>query len=394
MLKLIIFIASLILIGFLIVHDNWMITLSGFGYEITISTVLLGALVILLFYGVHLVKKPFMWLSGVRSKMNVSYYAKREAYLARVLHAVLANDTDNIQSLMKQKKSLFSKQDKKHLLVAGLIAPHTDIFEEMSKNPETELAGLRGLYLEAQKKGDVKEQDKILQKAIENYPHVHWVIQAQFDLQILQNDWEEALKTLDILKKHQLITKEAYTKGKAGLLFKTGHYAVAYALDKTNPQFAISAAQVNPKKAADILLDSWRITPAKEVYTAYMDLFKNETALKQMKAVKKLISSNPTSRQALLALADTAIRLELWQEAKETLQVYMASYPLTKEVAELMATVIREGWHHPEEAREWEQKATESEDNSGWLCGKCGQKTYEWQVTCPHCQTFDSILYR
>ncbi|MBR4932272.1 MAG: tetratricopeptide repeat protein [Alphaproteobacteria bacterium] len=394
MLKLIIFIASLILIGFLIVHDNWMITLSGFGYEITISTVLLGALVILLFYGIHLVKKPFMWLSGVRSKMTVNHYAKREAYLARVLHAVLANDTDNIQSLMKQKKSLFSKQDKKHLLVEGLIAPHTDIFEEMSKNPETELAGLRGLYLEAQKKGDVKEQEKILQKAVENYPYVHWVIQAQFDLQILQNDWEEALKTLEVLKKHQLIAKDAYTKGKAGLLFKTGHYAEAYALDKTNPQFAILAAQVNPKKAADILLDSWRVTPAKEVYTAYMDLFKNETALKQMKAVKKLISSNPTSKQALLALADTAIRLELWQEAKETLQVYMASYPLTKEVAELMATVIREGWHHPEEAREWEQKVTESEDNSGWLCGKCGQKTYEWQVTCPHCQTFDSILYR
>lgn len=394
MLKLIIFIASLILIGFLIVHDNWMITLSGFGYEITVSTVLLGTLVILLFYGIHLIKLPFMWLSGVRSKITVSHYAKREAYLARVLHAVLANDTDVMQSLMKQKKSLFSKQDKKHLLVAGLIDPHTDIFEEMSKNPETELAGLRGLYLEAQKKGDVKEQDKILQKAVENYPNVHWVMQAQFDLQILQNDWEEALKTLDILKKHQLVTKDAYIKGKAGLLFKTGHFVEAYALDKTNPQFAISAAQVNPKKAADILLDSWRITPAKEVYMAYMDLFKNETAVKQMKAVKKLISNNPTGRQALLVLADTSIRLELWQDAKETLQIYIASYPLTKEVAELMATVIREGWHHPEEAREWEQKAIESEDNSGWLCAKCGQKTYEWQMTCPHCQTFDSILYQ
>ena len=141
-------------------------------------------------------------------------------------------------------------------------------------------------------------------------------------------------------------------------------------------------------------MEAWQKTPAKEIYQAYMQLFKNESAHKQMKALKKLISNNPTSRESLLALVETAIQLELWREAKETMQVYMATYPLTKESAHLMATIVREGWHHEEEALEWEQKAIETTEQSGWICSKCNQKALNWTVLCPHCSTFNTLIYR
>lgn len=394
MLKLIVFIISLFTIGYLIINDNMLITITGFGYEITISSILLLALVILFFYFIHLLKKPLVWCGIIRQKITTAQFVKREKYLTNLIKTLLENDKQALNQLLKQKKGLFHKADNKHLLIQALISPENTVFEEMSKNPETELAGLHGLFAIAQKQGNLKEQERILNIAFEKNPKLHWVIENRFHLAILQNEWERALKLLEEVKNNKLIDKEDYTKAKAGILFKLNKPTEAFALDNTSPTFAVEAAKENPKKAINILLEAWQKTPAKEIYQAYMHLFQNETATKQMKALKKLIAHNPTTREALLAQAETAIRLELWREAKETMQVYMATYPLTKEAAHLMATVIREGWHHEEEALEWEQKAIETEEQSGWACSKCNQKALNWDILCPNCNAFNTLFYR
>ena len=394
MLKLIVFIVSLFTIGYLIINDNMLITLTGFGYEITVSSILLLAVIILFFYFIHLLKKPLVWCGIIRQKLTTAQFVKREKYLTNLMKTLLENDKQSLNKLLKQKKGLFHKTDHKHLLIQALISPENSVFEEMSKNPDIELAGLHGLFTIAKSQGNLKEQERILNKALEKNPKLHWIIENRFHLAVMQSDWENALKLLEDVKSNKLISKEAYTKAKANILFKLRKAEEAFTLDNTNPSFAIEAAKENPKKAKNILLRAWQKTPAKEIYQAYMHLFQNESATKQMKALKNLISQNPTTREALLAQAETAVRLELWREAKETMQVYMATYPLTKEAAHLMATIIREGWHHEEEALEWEQKAIETDEQSGWICSKCNQKALHWDVICPHCNALDTLFYR
>ncbi len=395
MLKLIVFLLSLFVIGFLIVHDNWMITVSGFGYEATVSTVFFVCLILLVFYLLHLMKKPLVWLGIMQQKMSTARYIKRENYLINVLSYVLNNDENEARFLLKHKKSVFEKKDVKSWIVEAVLAPDKEVFEALTKQEEFRLSGWRGLYLIALKKGDEKAQEKALTAAFENDNTVKWVVEGLYRLSLQKNEWENALNYLEQLKKNEFVNKETYITRKADLLMKQNQPMEAFRLNPNNVTFAVQAAamQKTTQKAADILIKAWQLTPAKEIYEAYMALYKNEPAAKQVKAVKKLTSDNPTSRQALSVLADTTVRLELWRDAKETIQVYLATYPLTKTIACLMAKVIREGWHHEEEAREWESKMAEAEDTAGWLCADCQQRTSEWNIVCPHCNSYHHIIY-
>ena len=395
MLKLIVFLLSLFVIGFLIVHDNWMITVSGFGYEATVSTVFLVCLILLVFYLLHLMKKPLVWLGIMQQKMSTARYIKRENYLINVLNYVLNNDADLARLLLKQQKGVFSKKDVQSLIIKAILAPNQEAFEALTKQESFDLAGWRGLYLSALKKGDERMQEKALTAAFENNKTVEWVVDGLYRLSLQKSEWENALNYLEQLKKNGFINKETYISRKADLLMKQNQPVEAFRLNPANVAFAVqaAAAQKTPQKAADILMKAWQLTPAKEIYEAYMALYAGETSAKKMKALKKLIADNPTSRQALSAVADTTVRLELWRDAKETIQVYLSTYPLTKNIACLMAKVVREGWHHEEEAREWENKVVEAEDLAGWLCVDCQQRTSEWNIVCPHCNAYHHIIY-
>lgn len=394
MLKIILFLAAMFVTGFLIVQENWNVSISAFGYEVTVSTVLLVLLIAFLVYLAYLIKKPFTWICGIKDKMARSHLIKKEAYLTFVLKTILDQNNDSIRAVLNQKKGMLQKDDIKHLLILALFDPSPVVFEQLMNQKETELAGIRGLFLEAKKQGDLKEADKLLSKAAKNYPHVSWIISDRFEVQTLQSKWENALETLETMKKEKLISKEAYQIQKACLLFKTDKIKEAYELDKTNPAIAIAYAKETPGKAADILISSWHKTPCWETYEAYKTLFNNQSATKQLKAVHKLVSKNPDFRISLIAVADTAIQAELWREAKENLEVYLNSYPLTRQVALMMATIAREGWHHEPEAKEWEKKAVEAEDMHGWMCTACNHETSIWDAFCPQCNAIGTIKYR
>lgn len=394
MLKLILFMAAMFLTGFLIVQENWNITFIAFGYEITLSAVLFIILLAICFYIVKLIKKPFNYLLGYKKRRQSSHYEKKEAYLTFVLNTILDQNNESIKKILKQKEALFSKNDVRQLLINALFKPNKEVFEKLSKEKETELSGLRGLYFEAKQQGNLKECELILAKAERIFPQIHWVIQEGYTLAIIQNDWDKALYLLDECSKLKQISKEEYTNQKASLLFMKGQIKEAYQLDKICPAFAIAYAKENKESATNILITSWNKEPSWDVYEAYMDLFKTQSAEKQLKAVNKLIAKNKEFRISLIALADTAIKTEQWRLAKETLTAYLQSYPLTKKVAYMMADVSRKGWHHEQEAKEWEQKALETEDKFGWTCKSCSQSVHGWLPVCPHCNKVGEIIYR
>ena len=335
------------------------------------------------------------WLGMMQQKMSTTRYIKRENYLTNVLNYILNNDEKEARVLLKHKRSVFDKNDVKSLVVEAVLAPDKKVFEELTKYEDFNFAGWRGLYLNALKNGDEQAQEMALTEAYKTDNTVKWVVEGLYFLSLQKSAWENALNYLEQLKKNNFINKETYLVRKADLLMKQNQPLEAFRLNPANIAFAVqaAAAQKTVQKSADILMKAWTLTPAKEIYEAYMSLYKSESAAKQIKAVKKLIADNPTSRSALMALADATVRLELWRDAKETIQVYLSTYPLTKTVACLMAKVVREGWHHEEEAQEWEKKASEAEEGGGWLCAACQQRTTEWNIMCPHCNAYHQIIY-
>ncbi len=385
MLKIFLICAGIILIGLLMLDDTYNFSVTAFGYEYTFSAVLLIIGLLILAYVFSLIKKPFCWIKNYKNRRFQKNLLKKENFLTFVLTTVLDKNNTSEKNILTQEKSLFAKGSTEALLFEALFNPSENIFEKLKNNKTTELAGMRGLFLMAQNKGDIDSQSQILDAATTLYPTVLWILQERLKLQLLQNDWQGALQTLEKLNKQKTLSKEDYAKTKACILYGLKQYKEAFDLMPQNPPFAWAYADTVPNKAEDILKKSWALTPVWETYERYYSLFKNETPASQMKHIEKLIAPNSSAKLSLLALADTAMKNHLWGVAKENLQTAMNAYETTRQMALMMAVLEQEGWHHTEAAKEWENKASLTDTSLPWVCTHCHHKTPTWDNVCAVC---------
>lgn len=393
MLKLFLILAGVVLVGFLIIDESYNVSVSTMGYEYSFSIVVLFVGLIALLYLIHFLKKPFRWLADYKARRYQKNILRKESFLTLVLTTALDQNNLSAGAILSKKKSLFAKDSTESLLFDALFNPTSAIFERLQQIKLTELAGIRGLFLDAKKKGDIDAQTQLLEKGIALYPDVLWLLKEQLELQLLQDDWAGALVSLEALNKRKAIEKPIYLSQKACILFKQNHLKEAFELAPENPTIAITYAMATPKKADDILKKSWNLAPCWDTYLAYHTLIKNETAAKQMKLIEKFVAKNAQAKLSLLAVTDMAIANNLWGVAKETLEIAIKSYTLTRQMALMMATLERKGWHHEFIAKEWEEKAATAENTPVWMCNTCNHTTPEWDVKCPVCNTCGNTFY-
>jgi len=391
MLRFIFILISVCIVGFLIVQDTWMVTVQAFGYEVTTSAIVFIIGILFLMYLIHLLKKPFRWISGCQTWLAKRKQSQKEAYLLLALKTVLDKDTAAVKQLLKQKDGFFDKKSDENYILTALFDPSAYAFEQLMHRENTELAGIKGLLSYADEVGDWQEAGRLLQKAAEKHPTEPWIQEALWTVHILQSDWHEALGTLDVLKQQKLVDKAEYVRRKACLLMKLGRVKEAYALDPENPAVAMAYATLEPKKAVDIVQKLWTRMPCQDAFLIYQRLIASEKPAKQVKLVQKLVRSNPEHKLSLLAVAQMAMSQELWSMAKEQLEIYAKTYPITEKVARMMAEVERAGWHHEEAAKKWEEKAMIAPKETGWVCAECGHMTEAWDARCPACNAFGSI---
>ena len=394
MFKFLFILIVLCVAGFLMMPDVGIITVTAFGFRITTSILIVIAALAVVLYLWHLLKQPFLWLSGCQTWYQKRKQSQKEAYLLLALKTVLDQDSVAKNQLLKKKNTFFDKKSDENFIIEALFQPSPHTFEQLLHRPETELAGIHGLLGYAQKAGDWLETARLLQKAHDKNPNEPWVTKELWQAQILQSDWAASLKTLDVLKKQDLINKDEFRDRKAQILIKLGRVKEAYKLAPTRPEVALAYAKADPKKAKDIIEDLWPRNPSRDAFLLFQRAIAGDKPIAQEKAVRKLVRHNPEAKQSLLALAETATDLEKWGDVKEYLTTYLSLYPLTVTVARMMAQAERCGWHHEEAAKDWEIKTRFARDEDGWGCSACGHKTEEWDIRCPKCNAFGTIRYQ
>lgn len=354
------FIIALILIGlYFSAQGLWMMHISAFGFEISLSAVLLFILLWMIWYLLHLSKKPWHWIKNYRAHQTLKNAYQKTNFWQLILTTVLDQDNKKQEQILKLKKTFCPKDTLDPLLVEALFHPTHDIFEQLLLYPQTKLAGLRGLIQEAQNQGDLGVQEKLLMQARTEYPDVSWILNDLLNLQLLQNNPDDALKTLTVLYKKKWIENEAYTHQKAEILFQLKQYKEAFSLMPDNPMMALAYAYNTPKKAPDILTKAWTLTPDWDVYEAYQEAVKKMPLKKRNKLIEKFLLNNQAGGLYLVGLADNAIKTDEWALAKENLEVYLNAYPLTRQVALMMAKIEGDGYHHADKSKEWLNKAEE-----------------------------------
>jgi uncharacterized protein HemY len=73
-------------------------------------------------------------------------------------------------------------------------------FREMTKRDDTKLLGLRGLYIEAQRRDDAQAARLAAEEAVRARPSPAWAGQAVLDYRCAAADWAGALDALDHMK--------------------------------------------------------------------------------------------------------------------------------------------------------------------------------------------------
>lgn len=283
------------------------------------------------------------------------------------------------------------------------------IFEAMLSNPDTEQLGLRGLFLEAGREGEREAQRQFAERALRLNPKLSWPVEALFELQCRDGDWDEALATLALAKRHGHIERPVADRRRAVLLT-----AEAQAMEESDPEKALTlaleahglapslipaaaiagrllAARGNTPRAAKILQKTWAKAPHPELATAYAYARIGDSPRDRLDRVKQLFALNPHSIESAIAVALAAIEAHDYDEARRILQPYLEA-GLTRRVAALMARVEAEESGDKGRAREWLARAVSAPRDAAWIAD--GVTSDRWAAVSPATGTLDAFEWR
>ena len=351
---------------------------------------------------------------------------RRRGYLAltRGMVAVAAGDAVEARRQGGRADGLLSDPSLTMLLSAQAAQLNGDetaaekFFTAMLERPEMEFLGLRGLLLQATRRGDTTEALKWARRAYAVKPKSQWLGSTLFDLQISQGLWTEAGSTLANAIKHKAVSpvdarrrqvalahlismqsaasndpagalkkaKQAFD-GKPGFIPGTVHYA------------GLLATAGKSRKAMTVLEGGWRAHPHPDLAAAYWLAAGADDAMAKMKAAQKLSRGNPDHEESHLMLAATALDAELWGDARKNLHKLIDAPGssvkglVTVAVCRMMAELEERENNDLAAAREWLFRAGNAEPDSMWVCRECGNATREWTPLCGRCQGFDDFQW-
>ncbi len=264
--------------------------------------------------------------------------------------------------------------------MAGDRSTAERVFREMSERDDTKFLGLRGLYIEAQRRNDPGAARLVAEEAAKARPAVAWAGQAVLDYRCAAADWAGALEALDHMK--GALEKPDYRRKRAVLLA-----ARAQALENVDrdtsralvlesvklapdlvPAAALAGKRLSesgePRKARKILEAAWTINPHPDIAESYANLRLGDSARERLARMQKLAEKVPGQLEGALAVARAALDARDFSTARAALAPYLTSP--TRRVATLMAEI--EETEHGDEGRvrEWMTRAMRASGDPVW----------------------------
>lgn len=389
MIKLILGILIFTTLGLTIQQSDTFVSVDFAGYHIYASLFTWIATLLAFIFCIKILLFPFRFFSFFNKKYQHHQEIKRRSFIEVVLQALINQNVENFERLSKEAKKLFKEDDPLYWEIQALLFPTKENYQNLTRFSQTIMGGIRGLFRYADSEGDYEKMHQLIAGLSPKQLKTPWALQALFQMAVQENDWDDALNNLKNLK--PILSKLEYNFRRACLLFLTGKTKEAYYLDENQPAIAIAWAKENPKKAIKILRPVWNNFQNWEIYLTLKKMNEALPAKQQQKQIKELIADTKHSPLSLLAMADIYLTTQAPLNAKEELDEYLKSHTLTHQVAQMMAKVERDAWHHEEQAKEWEEKGNNLQTENAWTCTSCGYKSAEWHGCCPACHTFNSL---
>ncbi len=269
-------------------------------------------------------------------------------------------------------------------------------FRDMTKRADTKLLGLRGLYIEAQRRDDPQAARLAAEEAGRESPAPAWAGQAVLDYRCAAADWAGALDALDHMK--AALEKTAYRRQRAVLL--TARALALEEIDRDGARVAVlEAVRLAPdlvpaaalagrrlaeageqRKARKILEKAWAANPHPDIAEAYANLRLGDSARDRLARMQKLADAVPGQLEGALAVGRAALDAREFTAARAALAPYVSAP--TRRVATLMAEI--EETEHGDEGRvrEWMGRAMRASGDPVWTAD--GVVSERWLPVSPN----------
>ncbi len=293
--------------------------------------------------------------------------------------------------------------------LSGDRATSRRIFEAMLASPDTEQLGLRGLFLEAEREGEQEAARQFAERAMALNPKLGWPVEALFDIQCRKGDWEDALQTLAVARRHHHIERASADRRRAVLLT-----AQAQELEEQDPERAMSlaleahdlapdlvpaaaiagrvlAAKGNTARAAKVLQRTWKRSPHPDLATAYAYARIGDSPRDRLNRVRLLAALRPHSVESSIAVATAAIEAQDWPTARHALEGFIDTEP-SQRACTLMARIEAEQHGDKGRVREWLARAVNAPRDPAWTAD--GIVSERWSPISPVTGALDAFQWR
>jgi HemY protein len=292
--------------------------------------------------------------------------------------------------------------------LSGDRAAAEHAFRKMAERDDTKLLGLRGLYIEAQRRQDHAAARGYAEEAANAAPSLGWAGQAALEFRCAAGDWTAAQAALDRNSRYGLIDKADYKRQRAVLI--TARALAAEDSDRDQARsLALDALKLAPtlvpaaelaarllseageqRRAARIIEKAWQANPHPDLADTYAHLRSGDSARERLTRVQALAIKAPGHAEGALAVARAAIDAQEFAVARAALK------PLLKEptqrVAALMAEIERSESGDEGRAREWMARALHAVRDPAWTAD--GYVSDRWMPVSPVSGRLDAFQWK
>jgi HemY protein len=331
------------------------VTWQGMQYQVTLlvavtAIVVLIAVVMFAWWLIRtLYRSPDLLRRHFRARKRDRGYQS----LSTGIIAAGAGDSGAARRMAKQASKLLNSDqeplikllDAQATMLEGRNDDARKMFEAMVDDPETKLIGLRGLYLEAERLGDIAAARHFANRAAETAPHLAWASKVAMENRIANGDFDGAIGLLDQQKSSKSISKDVERRQRAVLL--TGK---AMSLLADDPQSArAAAAEANrlapelvpaavtlaealnklndPRKALRTLEYTYKINPHPELADLYVRSKGGDKPEDRLKRARTLAGFAPDNAESDIAIARAALGAGQYGEARKHAEKALALSP-------------------------------------------------------------------
>ena len=282
-----------------------------------------------------------------------------------------------------------------------------DAFRAMAERDDTRLLGLRGLYVEAQRRNDSVAARLFAETAAKDAPALTWAGQAVLEFRCAAGDWDGALAILEGHRKSGMLDRAAYRRRRAVLLTARALAAEEHDRDAAR-SLAVDATKLAPelvpaaalagrllaesgerRKASKIIEAAWKGNPHPDLAESYAHVRLSDSARDRLARVQTLARTAPGHVESALAVARAALDAREFAVAREALAALIAEP--TQRVAMLMAELEQlEG--DDGRAREWMARALNAARDPAWSAD--GFVSERWLPVSPVTGRLDAFEWR